>query len=76
MGRKVRQLARVTPADYLYYFTESNGTQLEHMARVVESGDVRPVIDSVYPFEKAVDAIEHAHEGHTRGKVMIQMLPE
>ena len=76
MWRKVRQLARVTPADYFYYFTESNGTQLEHMARVVESGDVRPVIDSVYPFEKAVDAIEHAHEGHTRGKVMIQMLPE
>ncbi|MGW8248307.1 MAG: NADP-dependent oxidoreductase [Acidiferrobacterales bacterium] len=76
MGRKVRRLARARPADYFYYFTESSGVQLEHMAKVVEDGKVRPVIDSVYPFEKAVDALERAHEGHTRGKVVIQMLPE
>jgi len=76
MGRKVRKLARARPAHYFYYFTESNGAQLEHMARVVEAGKVRPVIDSVYPFEKAVDALEYAHEGHTKGKVVIQMLPE
>ncbi|MDX5150931.1 MAG: NADP-dependent oxidoreductase [Acidiferrobacterales bacterium] len=76
MGRKIRKLAKEKPARYFYYFTESSGAQLEHMAKVVEDGKVRPVIDSVFPFEKAIDALEHAHEGHTRGKVVIQMLPE
>lgn len=76
MGREVRKLAKARPAQYFYYFTESNGAQLEHIAKVVEAGKVRPVIDSVYPLEKAVDALEHAHEGHTKGKVVIQVLPD
>ena len=76
MGRKVRKIARSTSTRYFYYFTESSGAQLEHMAEVVNAGKVRSVIDSVYPFEKSVDALEHAQSGHLKGKVTIQVLPE
>jgi len=76
MGSKVRKVARATNTNYFYYFTESSGKQLQHMADVVEAGKVRAVVDSVFPFEKAVDAMVRASEGHTKGKVVIQVVPD
>ncbi|MCZ3387686.1 MAG: NAD(P)-dependent alcohol dehydrogenase [Actinomycetia bacterium] len=38
---------------------------------MVEAGQVTPVIDTVYPFEQAADAIAHVQKGHARGKVVV-----
>lgn len=48
-----------------------NRRDLEAMLRFVDRKKISPVIDSVYPFEKAEDAIRHfASRGHV-GKVVI-----
>lgn len=76
MGRKVRRMERATQSRYFYYFTESSGPQLQHLTEVVEAGKVHAVIDSVFPFDKSVDALERAHSGHTKGKVVIEISRE
>lgn len=48
---------------------------LETIAEMVESGQLTPVIDTVYPLDQAADAIRHVQQGHARGKVVVTVLP-
>ena len=38
---------------------------------MIEAGDVTPVIDRVFPFEEAPDALRYVEEGHPKGKVVV-----
>jgi NADPH:quinone reductase-like Zn-dependent oxidoreductase len=58
---------------YFRFLTESNGSQLRHIADVVASGKVRPVIDRVFPFDQAVEAFEYLLAGRAKGKVVIEI---
>ena len=44
---------------------------LIYMATLIESGKVKPVIDTVYPFEEVTEALKHYETGRTRGKIII-----
>jgi len=46
---------------------------LETSARLVDRGLIRPQIDSVFPFEQAIDAYEKVGSKKTRGKVVLDM---
>lgn len=46
---------------------------LSFLAKLVEEGTIRPVIDRHYPLEQAVDAMQYAGAGHARGKVIINV---
>ncbi len=46
---------------------------LETIAEMVESGQLTPVIDTVYPLDQAADAIRHVQQGHARGKVVVKV---
>jgi NADPH:quinone reductase-like Zn-dependent oxidoreductase len=34
---------------------------------------IRPVIDKVFPFDQSKDALEYLAQGHSKGKVVVQM---
>jgi NADPH:quinone reductase-like Zn-dependent oxidoreductase len=44
---------------------------LEALAALLESGDVKVVIDKVYPLGQAAAAVAHMLGHHARGKVVI-----
>jgi NADPH:quinone reductase-like Zn-dependent oxidoreductase len=44
---------------------------LRALAALLESGDVKVVIDKVYPLEEAGKAVAHMLGHHARGKVVI-----
>jgi NADPH:quinone reductase-like Zn-dependent oxidoreductase len=46
---------------------------LKTIAEMVESGQVTPVVDTVYPLEQAPDAVQHVQQGHARGKVVVTL---
>jgi NADPH:quinone reductase-like Zn-dependent oxidoreductase len=52
---------------------KSNQKDLEFIAKLVEDGRVRPVIDRRYSLDKTADAIRYLSEGHARGKVVINV---
>jgi NADPH:quinone reductase-like Zn-dependent oxidoreductase len=54
-------LARLSQAD------------LQILADMMESGQVTPVIDRVYPLAETAQAIAYLEEGHARGKVVISV---
>ena len=48
-------------------FTQAAPTEL------IESGQVRPVIDRTYPLSQATEAIQYMRDGHAQGKVVVHL---
>ncbi len=53
---------------------KSNQKDLEFIAKLVEDGRIRPVIDRLYPLDKTCDAMRYLNEGHAQGKVVINVI--
>ena len=49
-----------------------NSEDLGQLARLVEVGKVRPIIDRTVPFVEVPEAITYVEQRHTRGKVVIE----
>ena len=71
MGLPMELRARLKGARYFRYLTESRGAQLRDIAALVDGAKVQPVIDRVFSFEQAIDALQYLAAGHARGKVVI-----
>ncbi len=44
-----------------------------YVARLIEAGHIRPVVERVFPFEETKLALEYVETGRTKGKVVIKM---
>lgn len=73
MGFSVRRHAKGKRAKYFRFLTESSGHQLGALTPLLEAGTIRPVIDRVYPFAKALEGLEYAVTGRAKGKTVLQM---
>jgi len=49
--------------------------QLVEIAGLIDAGRVRPVVDAVFPLPRAREAFERGLLGHTRGKLVLQVVP-
>lgn len=73
MSRRVLRLARKRGVDYSFLFVRPDGEQLQAIGDLLESGRLRPVIDKVFPFEQAVEALDYLAQGRARGKVVVKL---
>ncbi|MCI0159018.1 NAD(P)-dependent alcohol dehydrogenase [Leifsonia shinshuensis] len=46
---------------------------LAELSGLIDTGTVRPVIDTVYPLDRTAEAIDHIGAGRARGKVVVVM---
>ena len=44
---------------------------LEYLKELVETGEIKPVIDRTYPIERIIDAHGYVDKGHKKGNVVI-----
>jgi NADPH:quinone reductase-like Zn-dependent oxidoreductase len=51
----------------------AHGEQLGEIAKLIESGVIRPVVDKVFPFEQANEAMSYVAAGRAKGKVVIRV---
>ncbi len=73
MSRKVMRLARKRNVDYSFLFARPDGDQLAQIGKLLEAQRIRPVIDRVFAFEQAREALAYLAVGRSRGKVVVQM---
>ncbi|WP_448005473.1 NAD(P)-dependent alcohol dehydrogenase [Agromyces bauzanensis] len=50
-----------------------NGADLADLARRIDAGEVRPVVDEVFPLERAADALTRFESGTVRGKLVLEV---
>jgi NADPH:quinone reductase-like Zn-dependent oxidoreductase len=74
MSRKIRRLAQERDLAYSFLFVRPDGAQLGQIGRLLETEDIRPVIDKVFPFEQSAQALAYLAQGHARGKVVVKMM--
>ena len=67
-------LARKHKVDYAFHFMHASGEQLERLTPLFEDATLRPVVDRVFPFNQARQALAYVESGHAKGKVVLQMI--
>ena len=76
LSRKIRKKAKAQGVRYEFLFMHANGAQLRELGSLYDSGALRPVIDSVFPFEQTPEAMAYVEQGRTKaGKVLVAMEP-
>jgi NADPH:quinone reductase-like Zn-dependent oxidoreductase len=73
MSRKIMRLARKRNIDYSFLFARPDGDQLAQIGRLLEAQSIRPVIDKVFSFEQAMEALAYLAQGRSKGKVVVLM---
>ncbi|MGF6609392.1 NADPH:quinone reductase-like Zn-dependent oxidoreductase [Paraburkholderia sp. WSM4175] len=73
MSRKIMRLAKKREVTYSFLFVRPDGTQLAEIGELIKSERIRPVIDKVFPFEQAKEALEYLAQGRARGKVVVKV---
>lgn len=71
---RARSSARRLNVDYSFLFMRANGQQLSELSALIDSGAIRPVLDRVFPFAAANDALKYVETGRAKGKVVINLV--
>lgn len=72
-GKIIRQ-AKKRDVKYSFMFAHPDGGQLAEIAKLLESGKIHPVIDKVFPFDQAIEALAYLEQGRSKGKVVVKMI--
>ncbi|MFT4118148.1 zinc-binding dehydrogenase [Bradyrhizobium sp.] len=75
LSRRVFAASRQTGVGYYRFLTASNGAQLADVARLVDAGAIKPVIDEIFPFEQLSDAFRRLESKRARGKIVLSLKP-
>lgn len=73
MSHKIMQLARKRDVTYSFLFVRPDGAQLKEIGELLKSERIRPVIDKVFAFEQAKEALEYLAQGRAKGKVVVKI---
>ncbi|TDN88070.1 NADPH:quinone reductase-like Zn-dependent oxidoreductase [Salegentibacter sp. 24] len=58
---------------YKHTWMQPNAAQLKEIKKMVEDGDIKPIVDLIYDFEDGVDAYEYLASRRAQGKVIISL---
>lgn len=73
MSRKIIALAKKHNVTYSFLFVRPDGTQLNEIGMLVRSERIKPVIDRVFAFENAKEALDYLSQGRAKGKVVVKI---
>jgi len=69
----IRKKAKRLGVHYSFLFMRAESEQLSEIAKLLEAGVVKPVIDKVFSFEATNEAMDYVEKGRAKGKVVIRM---
>lgn len=73
MSRKIMRLAAKREVSYSFLFVRPDGGQLSEIGALLGAERIRPVIDKVFPFGEAKEALEYLAKGRAKGKIVVKI---
>lgn len=74
LSRGIVKKAKRRGVDYAFLFMRADGRQLAEIAKLIDAGVIRAVVDKVFPFAQTADALGYVETGRAKGKVVVQLL--
>ncbi|MBJ8051039.1 NADP-dependent oxidoreductase [Bacillus cereus] len=72
-SKKLTALEKKHNAQYSFLFMKPSGDQLRIIANYIESGQIKPIIDRIFPFEDTQKAMEYSESGRAKGKIIVKI---
>jgi NADPH:quinone reductase-like Zn-dependent oxidoreductase len=69
----IRKKAKRHHVSYSFLFMRASGDQLREITALIDSGDIRPVIDRTFPFAATEEALTYVDTGRAKGKVVVRV---
>jgi NADPH:quinone reductase-like Zn-dependent oxidoreductase len=73
LSRKMHRLAKKRDVEYSFLLVNPDGNQLAEIGELLKTTSIHPVIDKVFPFDQAREALAYLETGRAKGKVVVQM---
>jgi len=73
LSHRIRNRARRHRVSYSFLFMRASGDQLCEIGCLIDSGNIRPVVDRVFPFESTNEAMAYVEKGRAKGKVVVKV---
>lgn len=54
-------------------YVQPNAVQLDEIATLIESGQVKPHVETILPLSEAAQAHQLSQSGRTRGKIVLHL---
>ncbi|MEU4250189.1 zinc-binding dehydrogenase [Amycolatopsis sp. NPDC026612] len=73
----MRRRAEARGVRYQFFFMQADGSQLRELGSLYDKGELRPVVDRIFPFDRTLEGLAHVEQGRTKaGKVVVSIVPE
>ena len=69
----IRAKAKRRQVHYSFLFMRASGDQLSEITSLIDDGIIRPVVDRVFPFTSAKEAMAYVETGRAKGKVVVSL---
>ena len=66
-------VAKGHDARFAWFIVEPNRELLIQIGALIDAGQLRPIIDAVFPLSQARQAYEQGTKGHMRGKIVLRV---
>ncbi|HDS1744495.1 MULTISPECIES: NADP-dependent oxidoreductase [Pseudomonas] len=73
ISRGIRKKSEHKGVNYKFLFMRASGAQLAELARLVETGVIKPVVDRAFALGSTADALAYVAEGRAKGKVVVKV---
>jgi NADPH:quinone reductase-like Zn-dependent oxidoreductase len=75
-GGRLVSVAERPSGDGVFFIVEPNRAQLVELAGLVDAGELRSLVDSVFPLDEAPSAFARSMEPGKRGKVVLRVVED
>ncbi|MGE6348247.1 NADP-dependent oxidoreductase [Bacillus mycoides] len=72
-SKKLTALEKKHNAQYSFLFMKPSGDQLRIIAKYIDSRQIKPIIDRIFPFEDTQKAMEYSESGRAKGKIIVKI---
>jgi len=69
----VKKKSKKLNVSYSFLFMRADGSQLNEITILINSGTIKPIVDKVFPFNRTNDALAYIEAGRAKGKVVVKV---
>ena len=68
-----RKKAKRLKVYFSFLFMKASGSQLREITSLINSGNIVPLVDKIFPFESIKEAMTYVESGRAKGKVIVKI---